>query len=475
MNITEEKSLIYLDKVCRLCLSRKRAMLSIFDEDGMSPSLASNILSYIGIEVTISDGLPTLICNNCLTHIEAWHTFREKCRHCDEVLRQCIKRNSGLKVKQKSNIIVGNSVSSQVVMKILASNETDLIIENDCLCSGTENISLPHTKQEDTEAWKGINDDNSSLRNNDTPNNSETNVQVSESDDDIGKSKIDIDDNPTIRELNKEDAFLRYENSNTDCVRHEAPEQMTYGCSKCGNTFSYTSSFTFHICNLSPEKRYVCNLCGKDYSTAGAVKTHLHIHKGKHKCPTCGKSFPSKFQVEVHMRIHTGEKPFVCEFCGKRFAYDKGLTLHMSVHTGIKPYKCDECSYSTTSRSYIKNHKSVHRTEKPFVCEICGQGYTLLPSLMNHQLNHNDQKTFTCDVCNKAFNTSRKLASHKIMHSGVRPYHCEDCGKRFARKEGLKEHKVIHTGEKKFVCLVCKKHFAWRKILRTHKCVGVSQ
>jgi hypothetical protein len=52
MNATEKATLFQSDKVCRLCLSRKRAMLPIFYEDGTSFPMASRILTYIGIEVS---------------------------------------------------------------------------------------------------------------------------------------------------------------------------------------------------------------------------------------------------------------------------------------------------------------------------------------------------------------------------------------------------------------------------------------
>lgn len=462
--------------------------------------LQTVLLILVFLQVSVDDGFPRMICSNCHNRIDAWHKFKEQCKQCDDVLHQCIARNVGFKVntgKQSHNgQVIYTSVSSQEVTVEQGVNykrdlETDRTVgghvKKDSFLRQEEGSmktepGFHRTSQIDKDA-KGDSRETSDntafvqgksciLDNSDIPyHNSEMDSGKSE----LGFNDIQSDDDkPASRKRPKITSFGNVKNLESHSKVDDPSNCKTFGCSKCGKTFSYMNNFTFHICNLTPEKRFVCNLCGKDYSTAGAVKTHLHIHKGKHKCLTCGKSFPSKFQVEVHMRIHTGEKPYVCEYCGKRFAYDKGLTLHMSVHTGVKPYKCDECSYSTTSRSYIKNHKSVHKAEKPFVCEICGQGYTLLPSLMNHQLNHSDQKAYTCEVCSKAFNTSRKLASHKIMHSGVRPYHCEDCGKRFARKEGLKEHKVIHTGEKNFVCLICKKKFAWRKILRTHKCGGAS-
>lgn len=52
MNVAKNELLFKSDKVCRLCLSRKRVMLPIFYEDETSFPMASRILTYIGIEVS---------------------------------------------------------------------------------------------------------------------------------------------------------------------------------------------------------------------------------------------------------------------------------------------------------------------------------------------------------------------------------------------------------------------------------------
>jgi hypothetical protein len=52
MNVAGKETLFHTDKICRLCLSRKRGMLSIFYEDGTSLPIASRIFTYIGIEVS---------------------------------------------------------------------------------------------------------------------------------------------------------------------------------------------------------------------------------------------------------------------------------------------------------------------------------------------------------------------------------------------------------------------------------------
>lgn len=67
MNVTKNEALYKSDKVCRLCLSRKRVMLPIFYEDETSFPMVSRILTYIGIEVSFSSELhfKIALCKEC--------------------------------------------------------------------------------------------------------------------------------------------------------------------------------------------------------------------------------------------------------------------------------------------------------------------------------------------------------------------------------------------------------------------------
>lgn len=67
---------------------------------------------------------------------------------------------------------------------------------------------------------------------------------------------------------------------------------------------------------------YTCTLCGIVVQDGGRMKRHVEqVHKKleKYVCELCGKGYTTQQGLVWHKYSHTGEYRFNCEFCGKGF------------------------------------------------------------------------------------------------------------------------------------------------------------
>lgn len=91
-----------MDRVCRICLTESTNLSSIFcsNQEVQFPEISQKIQICGSIDIQEQDGLPSLICNDCIFKASIAHEFRQLCQHSDARLRLYYNKPS------KSNLMV---------------------------------------------------------------------------------------------------------------------------------------------------------------------------------------------------------------------------------------------------------------------------------------------------------------------------------------------------------------------------------
>ncbi|GAB0088971.1 uncharacterized protein DMENIID0001_034400 [Sergentomyia squamirostris] len=141
--------------------------------------------------------------------------------------------------------------------------------------------------------------------------------------------------------------------------------RRTLLCGKCGKNFTSKTALVDHErsdCGKNPI--YPCDICKKNYRSAGSLKLHKTVHDPPGTeafgCKYCEKRFRTKNHMLIHERVHTGEKPFVCTYCSKAFGHKETLLTHLSLHTGYKRFMCSGCGQRFSCISGLQSHRKAH-------------------------------------------------------------------------------------------------------------------
>lgn len=202
-------------------------------------------------------------------------------------------------------------------------------------------------------------------------------------------------------------------------------------------------TFIATVADIDGKQRYICDICEKNFSTKGNLKSHLSLHVASDKpfkCAVCERDFSKKSNYNVHMlRAHSADSSFPCSECNKSFKCATNLKTHMRVHTKEKPYRCEFCQKAFGYLSDKRRHEIGHSGNYPYKCSLCGKPYTRKTLLNRHFKSCRkrvDKTTVTeikaemldqpgedatdfkskpmlrCDLCDDWFSTMEELANH---------------------------------------------------------------
>lgn len=192
--------------------------------------------------------------------------------------------------------------------------------------------------------------------------------------------------------------------------------------------------------------------------------------------PGCGKTYTSKQTLVLHQKkIHSdeplikNEDGYMCEECGKSFSSGASLKKHSFLHSGIRPFQCARCPKKYTTKHKLKEHMNRHEGIKNYICPHCGMKKTTSNELRVHINYHTRETEYPCSACPQIFFSPGNRGRHfRIVHCGIKAYSCTHCDRSFGKAETLKHHVMTHTGQKPHQCNVCSRRFIQLVALQSH-------
>lgn len=182
-------------------------------------------------------------------------------------------------------------------------------------------------------------------------------------------------------------------------------EKLLRQCPYCGKSVVY-SYFNAHIQRIHSDK------VGQKHVTRRNEKFEIP----QYICDKCGKIFSSKRNLKQHILIHGGELRFKCIFCPYRGLHAGLLKIHIRTHTRDYNYKCWKCPAKFHTKSNLSKHQQRKHNpgSKVFQCGSCDKSFYTKPELnKHHEAIHLGIKKHTCDICGKVFNFRNYMMCHQ--------------------------------------------------------------
>ncbi|XP_023721528.1 PR domain zinc finger protein 10 isoform X4 [Cryptotermes secundus] len=287
-------------------------------------------------------------------------------------------------------------------------------------------------------------------------------------------------------------------------------ELYPYQCHICHRAFPRNYSLKRHQLLHAGDKKYVCEICGYEFSHVHNRDRHVRKHhknqegesNGVHASNACMKKKPPG-----------PSKEWLCSHCSLTFTSASVLNLHTLAHaadnleeaetiTGLPSdfhsvyhageflvqngdVQCPQCTQEFPSKKELIEHVTAHgklthpqprprmrsvNPAKPWKCELCYKSFATDDRLQRHMLVHGaeESKPLQCDICYKRFLNNSAVACHVKIHSEKKSFECCICKTVFDQYLALKEHIPIHAVNGRFTCRQCTKVFDEYSLLRKH-------
>ncbi|XP_032518278.2 gastrula zinc finger protein XlCGF57.1-like isoform X1 [Danaus plexippus] len=510
------------EKTCRTCMKSNVSLINLFRplkiEENCSLNLADVLMLTNTLEVSVEDGLPQNVCEECAKVLQTIYSFRRKAQKAETELKiLCVSH-----MKDEIDFAYKEEVEYTNPYKYLEySNHNIEARTYICdICNKQfhkHKKFLNHLASHENRKYKCTTCNKSFHKQSSLNKHISKHIEVTDcgNPDELSANAIDIDVKlEDINDLYKcPECNLVFETQSCllDHMKEHVASSAIYVCDICKKNFYLETVFKHHMEEHSKPQTNPnqCMKCLVNFVSTESLLQHIDIcnpnrevklenyneyeyldsdvifkdksyldnlenqeedkRKKIFKCDNCSKSFSLKTLLRRHMRLHSTSKPFQCTKCSKCYTRQDQLAAHMRIHDGYKPYACPHCSKAFSQLCSLKDHVRTHTGETPFLCSQCGKGFANSSNLRQHLRRHTGVKPFACSLCPKTFSTKGQMKQHIDTHTGVHPYKCSVCGASFTKPNSLKKHKLIHLGVRPFACDTCNMRFTCKDHLTRHK------
>ncbi|XP_048774407.1 zinc finger protein Xfin-like isoform X2 [Ostrea edulis] len=102
---------------------------------------------------------------------------------------------------------------------------------------------------------------------------------------------------------------------------------------------------------------FKCDICRGTFEDFESFDKHCNSIHRRYICDFCGKQFTSKPNRDRHVRYHTGEKPYKCELCGQSFFRGDDLKYHRTTrHSDFFTFNCSKCRMTFAWAKDLEKH-----------------------------------------------------------------------------------------------------------------------
>lgn len=102
---------------------------------------------------------------------------------------------------------------------------------------------------------------------------------------------------------------------------------------------------------------FKCDICRGTFDDFESFDKHCNSIHRRYICDFCGKQFTSKPNRDRHVRYHTGEKPYKCELCGQSFFRGDDLKYHRTTrHSDFFTFNCSKCRMTFAWAKDLEKH-----------------------------------------------------------------------------------------------------------------------